>query len=248
MAKHFRWLPAFPQALPEFPWSDGFIWLPGYCVPRFDITMGTQARELLWSARPWLGRFRLLNTYVATLPGYVLQTFGYLAGTTGNLGLRIWYDHAFHTIATVQQQNTSGNVWIYRAIDEDFSEIALPYGAGDTWSYEGEGFYAILPPYRYPRPPKLGRWNMTRIEGAPVWRDQLGGGVSYRLGVEFEFHHMNGCFAGFDEDWEEVTPGTGYPLVPEITPAQESEVIVALEGEGFNFDPDLLFFDYGSVA
>lgn len=247
MAIHFRWLPSFPKADILNPWTDGIAFLPGWCVPRFDLTMGSQARELLWGSRPWLGRFRLENLHLAGGTRYVLQTFGFFEGIEPELGLRVWFNHAFETIGTVQVENTSANVWPYVGKTLDVSALSLPYGATDEWAYVGEVGYILIPPYRYDRPPKLGRWNMTRIAGGVLWESPGTGGSPYRLQIQFEFHHMNGCWAGFDSNWVAVSSSGTYPAVPAIGTEEQSEVIVALDGEGFTFDPEALFFDYGTI-
>lgn len=247
MAKSLRWLPAFPDTNYKWPWHDRrpnvlpltFFSFDSYLEPFNDS-------QRIHQARPWLGRVCLRNFQTSFPPLHYLNTLGIIWDIGSALRLFVFKSGSFAPVfdfrgATSSQNNSTWEVVQY------FPSIAPPLPLSGTPILAGSPFGGGPEPWPHWRHPvQKGRWNSSTYAGYLSAQSPPPGFPRY-LTAHFQFFFSNGCDASYDDTWRFTTDfGGWYPPAP-ITPEQESALVVALTSMGFNFDPDKLFFDYGTV-
>jgi len=237
-------MPSFPQAGKQWPFVDGLPFVLGYDYSDLDVWMAPEQRQRLFQARPWIGRVRLQESRTG-FPDELRLTLALWEDDVEKT-IRIWLDGDFVPILRFLPTPIEHEIPIRNIVTwYDLDPLNLPHPLEEITFQNNGGHGEQDAPSLYPRPPKKGRWNQTRRGAGHDWIWRQDDFRQTRLYIAWEFHHMNGCWAGFHDQWY---TGAATPLpVPEIAPEEESAVITALEGLGYDFDPDLLFFDYDTV-
>jgi hypothetical protein len=234
-------LPAFPRAEFQWPWPDGFAFHKGWSNWNLDPLWEGTHRELLHAARSWLGRSIITNTD-SDNHTHIRRGLGYIAPLVNdNYALWLWFGSAFQQIGAFALENIQGDDYRWVCKSFDLAPFNMPEPLTDpvNWGYGGG---PVTPGGSWPQRPRVGRWNSTRFSISAQWGNEAPQQQPLAT-VNCQFYFMNGIWAGWDLAWID-TFGGGTPDVPEITPAQESELTVALQGRGFQFDPETLFVTY----
>jgi hypothetical protein len=245
MSKSLRWLPAFPCLGYKWPWPDGYPLLPGWSATRLNTIFEPTSRQRLFSPRPWIGRVCCLSGFNGTAPVWALNSLGIIQSVSDFQRLLVLREGSFRpffdfTMVESVQGNFSWRPFSFYQAEADppvpFTETPLLYERASLTI----GFpWARLPP-------KKGRWSPWCYEGVLGARQILPIDEN-RFEANYQFHFVNGCDASYDDEWRHYGSLTGWYPPAEITPEQESALLVALEALEFEFEPDKLFFDYDTV-
>lgn len=235
-------MPSFPKEDLLWPWGPDRTPNLGWVDRDFDTSFLPPLRERLFNPRPWIGRATLDHGSTWLIPTKTFRTLCYCSQEGTTRRIHVLYGGAFVELFEFDAAFLPGDFLHYPIVSENLAAVEAPFPLDPDTNRTNAPFPGGVT-IRYPRPPRIGRWNQTRWSWSHTFSSPEGPAPAEFIRVAWEFHFQNGCWAGFDESWQDWTLDD----VPEISPVQESILTTALQGEGFDFDPDMLLIDYALV-
>jgi hypothetical protein len=203
-------------------------------------THGGFPRRDLYQPRPWIGTVNLA-VYPGEGPNHkFMRRLMIVDDTSSHLILKMITDNSIIQIATVRP---NADIPIFRMRweldDLDLSAIAPPIDLGMETdrndSAQTGGGPSALEPTNF-----KGRWSTAKFSGFHHINYVTDDDPPLRPYLQITWYcwFTNGCTCQLVRDWTDTTPGLTYT---DITPEEESDMILLLQSEGFNFDPERLF-------